>query len=97
MVARKKHLELVKRIMGQHTPSLVLYTRQYSRPTGASFHGIVPGKQAMPLGQIDLSVTFRGPSNYRTEALTFEVVGFRRTYYAILGRPCYVKFMAVPN
>ncbi|XP_066374097.1 uncharacterized protein [Miscanthus floridulus] len=83
--------------MGQHTPSLVLYTRQYSRPTGASFHGIVPGKQAIPLGQIDLSVTFRGPSNYRTEALTFKVVGFHGTYHATLGRPCYVKFMAVPN
>ena len=39
----------------------------------------------MPLGQIDLPVTFGGPSNYRTEALTFEVVGFHRTYPAILG------------
>ena len=27
------------------------------RPTGAPFHGIVPGKQVMPLGQIDLPVT----------------------------------------
>ena len=46
------------------------------QPTGAPFHGIVPGKQAMLLGQIDLSVTFRGPSNYRMETLTFKVVGF---------------------
>ncbi|XP_066374534.1 uncharacterized protein [Miscanthus floridulus] len=67
------------------------------RPTGAPFHGIVPGKQAMPLGQIDLPVTFGGPSNYRTEALTFKVVGFHRTYHAILGQPCYAKFIAVPN
>ena len=51
----------------------------------------------MPLGQIDLWFTFGGPSNYRTEALTFEVVGFHGTYHAILGRPCYMKFMAVPN
>ena len=51
----------------------------------------------MPLGQIDLLVTFRDPSNYRTETLTFEVVGFHGTYHAILGRPCYAKFMAVPN
>jgi len=51
----------------------------------------------MPLGQIDLSVTFGSPSNYRTEALTFKVVGFHGTYHATLGRPCYVKFMAVPN
>ena len=51
----------------------------------------------MPLGQIDLPITFGGPSNYRTETLTFEVVGFHETYHAILGRPCYAKFMAVPN
>jgi hypothetical protein len=28
---------------------------------------------------------------------TFEVVGFRGTYHAVLGRPCYAKFMVVPN
>ena len=54
-------------------------------------------KQAMLLGQIDLPVTFGDPSNYRTETLTFEAVGFPKTYHAILGRPCYTKFMAVPN
>ncbi|XP_066396139.1 uncharacterized protein [Miscanthus floridulus] len=57
----------------------------------------MPGKQAMPLGQIDMPITFRDPSNYRMEILTFEVVEFPRTYHAILGRPCYAKFMAVPN
>ena len=31
------------------------------------------------------------------ETLTFEVVGFHETYHAILGRPSYTKFMAVPN
>jgi hypothetical protein len=25
------------------------------------------------------------------------VVGFRGTYHAVLGRPCYAKFMVVPN
>ena len=30
------------------------------RPTQGPFHGIMPRKQAMPLGQIDLSVTFQG-------------------------------------
>jgi hypothetical protein len=29
--------------------------------------------------------------------LTFKVVGFRGAYHAILGRPCYAKFMAAPN
>ena len=67
------------------------------RPTRAPFHGIVPRKQAMPLGRIDLPITFRDQFDYRTETLTFEVVGFPRTFHAILGCPCYVKFMAVPN
>ena len=31
------------------------------------------------------------------EALTFEVVDFPGSYHAILGRPCYTKFMVVPN
>ena len=51
----------------------------------------------MPLGQIDLPVTFGDQFNYRNETLTFEVVGFPGTFHAILGRPCYAKFMAVPN
>ncbi|XP_066358342.1 uncharacterized protein [Miscanthus floridulus] len=71
--------------------------RSLIRPTRVPFHGIVPGKQAVPLGHIDLFITFEDLSNYRMETLTFEVVGFHGTYHAILGRPCYVKFMAVPN
>ena len=51
----------------------------------------------MPLGQIDLPITFGNPTNYRMETLTFEVVGFHKTYHAILGRPCYAKFIAIPN
>ena len=51
----------------------------------------------MPLGQIDLPITFGDPTNYRTETLTFEVVGFHGTYHAILGHLCYTKFMTVPN
>ena len=31
------------------------------------------------------------------ETLTFEVVGFHGTYHAILGCPCYMKFIAIPN
>jgi hypothetical protein len=63
----------------------------------APFHGIIPGKRVQPLGQLDLPVCFGTPSNFQKETLTFEVVGFRGTYHAVLGRPCYAKFMAVPN
>jgi hypothetical protein len=65
--------------------------------SAAPFHGIVPGKRVLPLGQLDLHVCFGTPSNFRRETLTFEVVGFQGTYHAVLGRPCYAKFMVVPN
>jgi hypothetical protein len=44
-----------------------------------------------------MPVCFSTPSNFRKENLTFEVIGFHMTYHAILGHPCYAKFMAVPN
>ncbi|XP_066358347.1 uncharacterized protein [Miscanthus floridulus] len=71
--------------------------RSNLRPIQGPFHGVMPGKQAVPMGQIDLPVTFGDRSNYRTETLTFDVVGFLGTFHTILGRPCYTKFMAVPN
>jgi hypothetical protein len=67
------------------------------RPSTMPFHGVAPGKRVQPHGQIDLPVWFGTPDNYRKETLTFEVVGFRGVCHAILGRPCYTKFMAVPN
>jgi hypothetical protein len=67
------------------------------RASAAPFHGIVLGKRVLPLGQLDLPVCFGTPSNFRKETLTFEVVGCQGTYHAVLGRPCYAKFMVVPN
>ena len=49
------------------------------------------------MGRIDLPVCFGTAANIRNETLTFEVVGFRGTYHAIIGRPGYAKFMAIPN
>ncbi|XP_066347701.1 uncharacterized protein [Miscanthus floridulus] len=67
------------------------------QPTRVPFHSIMLGKQTISIEQIDLSVTFRNLSSYRIETLTFEVVGFPLVYHAILGQPCYAKFMAIPN
>jgi hypothetical protein len=67
------------------------------RPSTAPFHRVVPGMEVLPIGQIDLPVTFGDMRNFRTETLTFEVVGFSGTYHAILGWPTCAKFMAVPN
>ena len=84
-------------IMYAETLDAMGIDRAHIRSTGAPFHGIVPRKQDVPLGQINLPVTFGNPTNYRTETLTFKVVRFHGTYHAILGHPCYAKFMAVPN
>jgi hypothetical protein len=67
------------------------------RAGATPFHGIIPVKRVQPLGQLDLPVCFGTPFNFRKETLTFEVVGFRGTYHAVMGRPCYAKFMVVPN
>jgi hypothetical protein len=61
------------------------------------FLGIIPGMRAYPLGNIELPVMFGDHSNFRTKTLIFKVVDFEGSYHAILGCPCYAKFMAVPN
>ena len=66
-------------------------------PTSTPFYGIVPGKAAMPLGQITLPVTFGTPSNYRTEFIKFEVADFDSSYHAILRCLALAKFMAIPH
>ena len=84
-------------IMYAHTLELMGIGLDKLRPNPSPFHGVAPGKRVQPLGQIDLSVCFGTPANFRKEVLTFEVVGFKGGYHAILGRPCYAKFMAIPN
>nr|XP_051230074.1 uncharacterized protein LOC127347992 [Lolium perenne] len=61
------------------------------------FHGIIPTRPAYPLGKISLDVVFGTPSNFRKEKLKFEVVDWESQYHAILGRPAFAKFMAVPD
>jgi hypothetical protein len=84
-------------ILYVHTLRLLGIGLDQLRPSTMPFHGVAPGKRVQPLGQIDLPVWFGTPGNNRKDTLTFEVVGFRGAYHAILGWPCYAKFMAVPN
>jgi hypothetical protein len=84
-------------ILYAHTLLLLGIGLDQLRPSTTSFHGVAPGKHVQPLGQIDLPIWFGTPDNFRKDTLTFEVVGFRGAYHAILGWPCYAKFMAVPN
>jgi hypothetical protein len=84
-------------ILYAHTLRLMGIGLDQLRPSTTPFHSVAPGKRVQPLGQIDLPVWFGTPDNFRGETLTLEVMGFRGAYHAILGRPCYAKFMAVPN
>jgi hypothetical protein len=84
-------------ILYAHTLRLLGIGLDQLRPSTPPFHGVALGKRVQPLRQIDLPVWFGAPDNFRKETLTYEVVGFRGVYHAILGRPCYAKFMAVPN
>ena len=67
------------------------------KPTDTRFHGITPEKPSYPLGKINLDVQFGTRENYRIERLEFEVVDFPSQYHALLGRPAYARFMAVPH
>ncbi|KAK1693323.1 hypothetical protein QYE76_010020 [Lolium multiflorum] len=65
--------------------------------TKVTFHGIIPGRKAFPIGKVTLPVTFGTHVNYRTERITFEVVNFRSPYHCVLGRQAFARFMAAPH
>jgi hypothetical protein len=67
------------------------------KPTDCSFHGIVPGAANYPLGRIEFDVCFGNNENYIREKLEFEVMDWPSQYHAILGRPTFAKFTAVPH
>jgi hypothetical protein len=69
---------------------------EFLKPTVCSFHGIVPGSANYPLGRIALNICFGNRQNYRREKLDFEVMDWPSQYHAILGRPAFSRFMAVP-
>ncbi|XP_066323618.1 uncharacterized protein [Miscanthus floridulus] len=66
-------------------------------PNKALFYGIILGNEVMPLRRIRLNVTFGQLDNFYKEPLTFKVVDFPSIYHGLLGRPCFAKFMVVPN
>ena len=97
---------LSKTLMDGGSSINILYYETFKRmklpenliqPSSVTFHGIVPGRSATPLGRVVLDVIFGSEENYRLEKIPFEVVNFRSSYHAILGRPAFAKFMAIPN
>jgi hypothetical protein len=70
---------------------------EFLKPRDCSFHGIVPGSANYPLGRIAPDICFSNRQNYRKEKLDFEVMDWPSQYHAILGRPAFLRFMAVPH
>nr|AAK71558.1 putative gag-pol protein precursor [Oryza sativa Japonica Group] len=58
--------------------------------------GVTPG-HTWPLGHVELPVTFGDSTNFRTERIVFDVADLNLPYYAVLGRPALVKFMAATH
>jgi hypothetical protein len=59
------------------------------------FHGVIPGQSSTPIGWIDLEMSCGTGDNKRKEMLIFKVASFNIGYNCILGRPFFLKFMAV--
>jgi len=72
-------------------------TMRMLEETDTCFHGILPTSPAYSLGKVHLNVVFGKSDNFRKEKIEFEVVNWESQYHAILGRPAYAKFMAVPH
>jgi hypothetical protein len=56
-----------------------------------------PRKANIPTGGNTPDVIFGTPANFRKEKIEFEVVDWPSQYHAILGRPTFARFMAVPH
>jgi hypothetical protein len=70
---------------------------EWLQPTDCSFHGIVPGSANHPLGKIKLDICFGERGNFQREKLEFEIMNWPSQYHAILRRPAFARFMAVPH
>jgi hypothetical protein len=64
------------------TYDTMVLSRSAIRPPGAPFLTVIPGLQAIPLGQVDLPITFGAQANFHMEMLTFEIAEFRGAYQA---------------
>jgi hypothetical protein len=67
------------------------------KPIDCCFHEIVPRSANYPLVKIELDICFGNSGNFHGEKLEFEVMDWPSQYHAILGRPAFAKFMAVPH
>src|SRR3954467_11535975 len=75
----------------------MLFPRSVWKKSSTVIHGVVPGEASTSLGTIELEVVFGNRRNFAKQTLEFEVLDWWSQYHAILGRPAFAQFMAIPH
>src|ERR1041384_3017009 len=75
----------------------MLIPRSVWKKSGTVLNGVVPGETATSLGAVELEVVFGNRRNFAKHVLEFEVLDWQSQYHAILGRPAFAQFMAIPH
>src|SRR3954462_10160291 len=75
----------------------MLIPRSVWKKSNTVLNGVVPGETATSLGAIEIEVIFGNRRNFAKHVLEFEVLDWQSQYHAILGRPAFAQFMAVPH
>src|SRR4051812_33618446 len=75
----------------------MLIPRSVWKESSIVLNGVVPGEAAASLGVVELEVVFGNRRNFTKHVLEFELLDWQSQYHAILGRPAFAQFMAVPH
>src|SRR3954467_13696077 len=75
----------------------MLIPRSVWKKSDTVLNGVVPGETATSLGAVKLEVVFGNQRNFAKQVLEFEVLDWQSQNHAILGRPEFAQFMAVPH
>src|ERR1041384_2803860 len=75
----------------------MLIPRSVWKKSSTVLKWVVPGEAATSLGAVELEVVFGNRHNFARHVLEFEVLDWQSQYHAILGRPAFAQFMAVPH
>lgn len=84
-------------IIFTNTLRKMLIPQSVWKTSGVMIYGVVPGEAASSLETIKLDVIFGSEGNFSRKILEFEVLDWQCEYHAILGRPAFAQFTAVPH
>ena len=84
-------------LLYEHTVCKMGIDHSRIKPTKTTFKGVIPGVEACFTGSITLEVVLGSPDNFQSEELIFDIIPFRSSYHALLGRTAFARFNAVPH